>query len=345
MDLTKKTGKEKTDLKNNIEGIVRSAIESQFHTPDLLNTIRSGVVWKAFVEAFTTGGKYQNHFLQHIVDTMKDEDGYRQVNYMVEPLLCSLNKKFYITKCIYFPYSSSYLKDAQEKFVWMLESILIARDLDNFEFAWLPFGISGYEGKSLVSLVFGGSNPVADDFSCNNIDTTIFVGYSPGEKSNISVLCLDRKLDVYQSNGGPLFVDLRALMRKIIHPLSQRLFQDFPIYKNGQVYIGNIEKLASLCNVESEIWSKYQSQLMEAFSGKINDYVMIREDTVKQLYSWVVPIRSEGNNGTLPGESRAGKKYVKNVLQEKLSIPWSEDDLKKIMIKLSPTETPEDKTA
>ena len=91
---------------------------------------------------------------------MEKEEGYRQVNYMLETIMCGRKKDaFFLSKYIYIPSPGQPSDEIQNKFTWILESILAAKRLNNFDIAWLPFNISGYEGKKTHK---GCSIPEAD---------------------------------------------------------------------------------------------------------------------------------------------------------------------------------------
>jgi hypothetical protein len=290
--------------KDQVQKYLQGTLDSGSYTPEFAELLRYSA---NIAESLRTKVTHGNSFLEHINKTLTQvRTAYpRKGNYPVELLRCAISKEYFIHKCIYF-YRADSLKvrddDRQGKFKWMLDSIVSACSLKNFHLAWLPFAIRDYQGESLVSAMF---SPHAD--APQQTPTTILVGYGK-EREDWSVLYLDHEKKNF-TPGGMLYNSLGALMRKIIYPLSLRLLDDFPIYRDGEVHLCNICELARLYECE-QILNKYKKTHSHIFK-KGSDELTVTLPRIKELYDWIAP-------GSGP-----------------LSIPWDSNDYDYIKRKLN----------
>ena len=185
-------------------------------------------------------------FLSHLYNTAnKDTEGARVVTYIAEAVYCANNPNVDFRKHVYFSPIEEKRKEMRDKFIWLLESIMHSRQLKNFTVSWLPFSIAGYQGKSLVG--------IHDQHDRGHFEETFYVGFDPEtDPHRNSVLRLPRHVN-RNSAEGPILDDLKALMRKVINPLSQRLVKDFPIFANGKVKSSNLCCIALAIGAE-DIW-------------------------------------------------------------------------------------------
>jgi hypothetical protein len=90
----------------------------------------------------------------------------------------------------------------------------------------------------------------------------VMIGWGPGHQRarpldpdlrndhDFTVLHLDERVS-HLDRLGDLGCDIRGFLERSIHPLSERLVQDFPILEGGRVFIRNVETIARICRFDS----------------------------------------------------------------------------------------------
>jgi len=253
-----------------------------------------------------------NKFLQ-IIGGLPTEST-RLVNYSIELLRLACDKNFSVHKSIYFWSSKKENKErkrstkckgewAKIKMTWLMDSILACCNFKNLSFSWIPYGISGHLGQSVVSLLY---DEIKNEIT-NTRPASILIGY--GEKVLTSKMDDDKSVlfipHDYDTNltSGRLMHDVRALLKKIIYPLSWRLQNDFPLFKNGVVYYANIEILAKAYDAV-DLLSAFEETLKKR--NAVVDYnLTISKERLDSLFRWVVPeddvkIRPYNNSFVIP---------------------------------------------
>lgn len=292
--------------KDDIKATLENAINLKYYSKEFINLIRHKRSAASFIiEALKDESKAEEEpFLSYVCQRLQvlssNSRTKRQLNYLIELLRCAIDEKFNIYKGVYFfpPQNPSTKStgDLEGKFEWLLRSILAARYIPNYQLAWIPFAIRDYRGKSLVAT----SRPQSSGRN------SILLGYADGDPKSVLYIGSDMHLGV----GGKLHQSLGALIKKVIHPLSKRLLDDFPIYKQGKLYKKNVQVLAYLFGCES-VWVKYENDLDRTFKGKYCSIQNnINESKINKLYKWVL------------------KK------QEDAEIPWVSDDREYILKKI-----------
>jgi len=130
------------------------------------------------------------------------------------------------------------------------------------------------------------------------------LGYADNDPHSVLFIDADKQ---HWRGGGKLHHSLGALIKKVIHPLSKRLLDDFPIYKEGKLYIRNIKELAKLYSCD-DVWESHRRELESAFRGRTrNGCNVIKKKKINDLYTWVLR------------------------KQDDTAIPWEPDDLSYIL--------------
>lgn len=288
-----------------------------------LKDIKSSVVTDAL------HGKHQNHAFLSLVANLPSEET-RLGNYAIELLRLANDPNFYTHKCVYFwpdfkekiVQGNTQHKWAERKMKWLVDSILASSNFKNINFSWLPYGISGHIGQSVISLSYKGqpSNKIN-----NTWPASIFIGY--GDKNLTNSSDEDRSVLFMPHNynehlpSGVLMRDIRVLMKKIVYPLSGRLSEDFPLYKSGKIYIDNIKLIAELFGVSVSL-EGFEKNL-KSRNAKLENGLTISKNKLDSLFNWVA------------SEKMQKKKDVAN----SFNIPWDRDDYKFIRKKLPTNES------
>ena len=155
----------------------------------------------------------------------------------------------------------------------------------------------------------------------NTWPASIFIGY--GDKNltisndeDRSVLFMPHNYNEHLPSGV-LMRDIRVLMKKIVYPLSGRLSEDFPLYKNGKVYNGNIKFVAGLFGVSVSL-EGFEKNL-KSRNAKVENGLTISKNQLESLFSWV-----------------ASEKMQKHKdVASSFNIPWDREDYKFLMKKIS----------
>jgi len=158
---------------NNHEGsddvakTIKEAIELKFYTKKLISLFQTPETADAIISVLSgASDPTEQPFLNHICRTIRklnsNQKNKRKLNYLIELLRCAIDRNFNICKGIYLyapkmPSTSSII-NLQGKFEWLLQSILAARSLPNFQVTWIPFAIRDYKGQSLVSTLSSNSH-------------------------------------------------------------------------------------------------------------------------------------------------------------------------------------------
>lgn len=283
--------------------VLQQCLNEGFYVQRFLHTLMRvrGAVHDALKNP--SGVPPKNAFLRHVVGMCRGDT--RLGNYSLELLMLACNSEFFVKKCVYFwPPNRSATSGAQsdpskwlrDKFNWILESASTCRLLNNFHLAWLPFSIAGHFGQSVVSVAL---EPPREGES---IPTTILIGYGEdlSEHEDFAVMCLRGRYAEHLA-GGVLGRDIRALMRKLIYPLTARLLRDFPIFRNCTLYIGNLEILGTIYGINGVS----QNGLAERFGASVDPKPTIDLPRLRDLYHWVLGA---------------------NAAYGELNIPWDKDD-------------------
>jgi 3',5'-cyclic AMP phosphodiesterase CpdA len=212
----------------------------------------------------------------------KTTEGERLVTYIAEAMYCAVNQQVDFRKHVYFSPSKTKHEEMRNKFIWLLETIMLARELENFTISWLPFSIADYQGKSLVG--------IHGDDESGQYGETFYVGFdSETSRHQKSVLRLPRKVDKH-SEEGPILNDIKALMRKVINPLSQLLVNDFLIFRKGKIYKNNLYCVAAVIGVK-DVWEEdVGKRFARIFKMRPNMWrpKRINISRLNNLNSWVV---------------------------------------------------------
>lgn len=240
-------------------------------------------------------GRFEKH-LRQMVEAAGESA--RSVTYVAEALLCAAYKDCHVMKHVYIcPKDTSETAGKQKienKFRWLCESLLMVRGLNNFDITWLPFAIRNYNGRSLVGI----------RKEVNGRDQDVYyVGFDP-QPNACSILRLPEENDRTASAEGPILADLKAVIAKVVNPLSHRLLHDFPLIKAGKLY--NTHLCAYAKGIKClKIWEEeYQKKFEDAFGTNIAGEGIQMDEIKKklsELYSWVS--KTGGNGRHIPWES------------------------------------------
>lgn len=227
----------------------------------------------------------------------------RSVAYIGEALLCAAYNSCEIMKHVYIcpQYSGeaapTLLK--RNKFRWLCESILLVRELNNYNITWLPFAIRNYNGRSLVGIRTSKAAFSKDVY---------YVGFDVQPDSK-SVFRMPGEAERTASPEGPILADLKAVVSKVVNPLSARLLHDLPLLKDGVLHLSHLQNLAIGIGC-FDVWTDecFEEKIRNAFPPDkivndigVNDILLI----LKELYVWVGKTPDEGPH-----------------------IPWDEKDMK-----------------
>ena len=313
--------------KQYMHSVLTSSLKLGGYNAELLKALR-GDVGNAILNALlpSSVASPDNPFLHHLQDLCREDT--RSGNYALELLRLGIDQDFTVQKCIYFwsdHRANRVLKEnpatwdgTKMKFRWMLDSIIACQSLSNYQLAWLPFSIADHFGQSIVVVALPPTSGV------ESITTTVLVGYGNpllSQREDLSVLCVRGQYASHWA-GGPLARDFRALIRKIVYPLSARLLHDFPIFRDRTIYLGNIRCLSEIFDVAHLVPVEYESRIREA-GTIVNNNPTISQHLIKQLFNWVSRARdSSRKNGTLG-------------IKRTLALPWDGEDYKFLEEKLA----------
>ncbi|NTW72509.1 MAG: metallophosphoesterase [Eubacteriaceae bacterium] len=298
---------------------INKSIENDYYDRDLIALLDGK--WDDIHEALK-GTDNGNKFLQ-LIGGLPSENT-RLGNYSIELLRLACQQEFTIHKCIYFWTNIKENKEKKElygkgewainKMRWLMDSILACCNFKNLSYSWMPFGISGHLGQSVISLLYGGGE------NSNAWPASILIGY--GEKvltnrmdDDKSVLFIPHDYNTSLPSGR-LMQDVRVLLKKLIYPLSWRLQDDFPLFKDGSVYFNNIKILANAYD-SVDLLGEFEEKL-KIRRANIVTTITISPNRVDSLFRWVV------------SDSNA---MVEN--NNTLFIPWDIDDYTYLKNKIS----------
>lgn len=229
-------------------------------------------------------------YLRNMVEAGGEDS--RSVAYIGEALLCAAYNSCKIMKHVYI--CPQYSDEAaptllkRNKFRWLCESILLVRELDNYNITWLPFAIRNYNGRSLVGIRTSRAAFSKDVY---------YVGFDVQPDSR-SVFRMPGEAERTASPEGPILADLKAVVSKVVNPLSARLLHDLPLLKDGVLHLSHLRNLAIGIGC-FDVWTDecFEEKIQDAFpSDKIvndvgvNDMLLI----LKELYVWVGKTPYEG---------------------------------------------------
>ncbi len=274
-----------------LQDSIRKSIDktTNTYTRELIKELRKDTI-QHIINRLSGKTPAEDPFTSHIINRLADKTP-RDTNYFLEIFRCVIDESFKLNKGVYFKANQNNMV----KFKWLCDSILSARNLNNFNLAWLPFSIKSYTGNSLVAALNEKS------------DVTVLIGYHENHdkyyQNKKSVLRIPDNEDMDATDeSGLLYISLRALIRKIIVPLSERLLVDFPLYVNGTLYINNLEFLANIYKCET-VWNEmYKNRFQCIFNEKSDEENMMNESKIDEMYKWVAKV------------------------DDKIAIPWSEVD-------------------
>lgn len=257
------------------------------------------------------------------VFSLPDDTSNRKVNYAIELFRLATDPMFAVTKAVHLCPSTDgegEMSDARAKFLWLVNSALACRGLNNCNLAWMPFCFQKGFNQTLVAV---------DDGSGGRADpANIMIGWGPGDRPgevadpdltnefDYSVMVWNEDHPVH-SPLGDFGRDVRGLYERIIHPLSHRLMKDFPVLKDGRVYWKNIETIATALNYNAEL------KIVEEYLAKHSDEHLNKDDQtisvdkLKKLFQWIL---SQADIRWLSGNNEI--------------LPWCEGDLIKMNLNL-----------
>ena len=273
-----------------------SVINQGYICPELSREAKMRKLDEAIHRAFAGEKPLQegDYFEEHLrVLVKKGEENARSVAYISEALLCAAYSQCRLIKHVYIcPQSlrnETEKNQKMKKFIWLCETILLVRKLTNFDITWLPYAIRNYRGKSLAGISTKKNGKAHDVY---------YVGFDV-QPDSLSVLRLPPEDDRSTSAEGPILADLKAIISKVVHPLSDRHLYDFPFVKEGILYLANLHAMAIGVGC-GDIWtSSYKTRVRDAFEeNKIANDIQMADIKVKlkELYQWVGRTHREGSH-------------------------------------------------
>lgn len=213
-------------------------------------------------------------FEKHINEIQRSNGRWK--NYAIELLRVALHQNFQLNKCVYFwrdnrgiLLGDSIREQTREKFVWLINSLLIYRGIYNCRFAWLPFAFSKNYTQNFVSI---------DPSTPSNGDSpSIIIGWETREddfdlegRDIISVV--EMSADYPESEpAGDLGRDIRTLLTKLIYPLTEYLMKNFSIFKDNTLYWGNLNLIGKIFDCEDLLPTNLEQQFEEAGTNIMRD--------------------------------------------------------------------------
>ena len=143
----------------------------------------------------------------------------------------------------------------KEKFEWLINSIIAAKSAkNNYSISWLPYNIKGLNGENLIEINY------ASDSS------KILFGYSSERENTKTVLYIDRFDPNIRGEGGLIIKNIKSLVKKTIRPLANNVLLCFPLYRDGKIYLENIQFIASKLKIDSREQRYYIKKLRQVYS-------------------------------------------------------------------------------
>jgi len=244
-------------------------------------------------------------FAKHIFDNVrywhkagsKDQLD-RRVNYALELYRLAIDPNFRVMKCIHIcpvrldttKYGQKWTDSSRVKFTWLLNSAFASSGMNNCILSWMPFCFHERFNQTLVSIDSGDPS--------NKEPRGVFVGWGPGEDYDGPIdedLEDDHDYSVFQwhedhaeTEGiGALGRDIRGCLEKVIHPLSHRLAQDFPLLRDGRVFVDNLKYVARVCGFAEEE-EQLEQYAQNAPQHLIAHTPKIKEEQIVSLFNWVL---------------------------------------------------------
>ncbi len=274
----------------NVTDVIRETITKGYFSDGLVSKLSEYKFLDAFLSNLNKREYAKNKYFEYHHTWCKKYP--RQANYILEVIKCNLDKNFWVRKSIYF--SRDKKTKTKNKFEWLVNSIIAAKSPHkNFNFSWLPFEIKGLKEESLVCIHLN----LSDDYN----KTAFLFGYSQEGNDTKSVLFVDPEINHLNTEGGAVHVNLRAIMKKIINPLTIYVENNFPLFVKGTLHINNLKDISMIYGIGDETWNEYEKKLREKYSNKIDSNNAITLEKLKSLYLWIANLRDSKRISTTKG--------------------------------------------
>lgn len=234
----------------------------------------------------------------------------RGVNYAIELFRLATDPQFLVTKAVHLcpcVEGEDARTSAHVKYLWLVNSALAGRGLNNCNLAWMPFCFLKGFNQTLVA--------IDDGLGGLTDPANIMIGWGPGDRRGVVadpelVNEYDYSVMVWNEDHpletplGDFGRDIRGLYERIIHPLCHRLLEDFPILKDGQVYWQNLEVIATILGFTAEF-----EEAKQYLADHSDDYVNKTDKTItpeklNRLFRWILKQddidKLNQNNSILP---------------------------------------------
>lgn len=316
------TRNNKLDEKTLVNAIT-DTITKQYLSEALVDYLKKVNFTERLIESITE--KKDNHtknmFLDKLKEMSKNEKEKRKLNYFIENVRCALENGFSIDKCVYFRIDSKNGSDTKnnqgvkDKFDWLINSIIAAKNANNnYNYAWLPYNIKGLEGESLIEIT-----------AKENESSEIIFGFSRSDEPHSkTVLYVNDKY--YSMEAGAIITNVKSLAIKIIRPLSRYVMECFPFYKDGKLYLNNLEFVSGNLGITKNEWYEYAIRLRTVFTDSNKDIEIVEKskreikEDLKILKYWLWCFLNH----------KISENDEKCDLKDKF-IPWSDSDINSVI--------------
>ncbi len=254
---------------DDLKSAIQETITQGYLSEKLVNYLKNNQFMTRFREVIEAKNNNNNKFLTDLKDKNNDKEK-RDLNYFIENVRCAVDSAFSIDKCVYFNINYEGVKS---KFDWLINSIIAAiNEHNNYNYAWLPYNIKGLGGQSLIEI-----EKTDNTRGEGNPDTSqIIFGFSiDDEPNNKSVLYVSDRH--YNMEAGAIISNVKSLVIKTIRPLSRYVMECFPFYKDGKLYLNNLEFVSKNLGITKNEWDEYAIRLRTVFTDSNKDIEIVEK--------------------------------------------------------------------
>ncbi|MDD5452271.1 MAG: metallophosphoesterase [Desulfovibrionales bacterium] len=275
----------------------------------------------------------KNLFYKALIEIGKKGD--RNAIYALELMKLLDNKNYILRRCVYFwPISEDRRKGGvtldnlrqftAKKFLWLLNTLLAYRGLENAHIAWLPLAFEGCDGQTILCM----EPPDMRQKTTPSVLLGFGEDLDAKREDRISVY----KVTAVPGNnavGNKLGENLRGMLTHIVHPLARRLMEAFPLMREGKICCRNVQNLILVFGLTDDL-----KGALKTFKREIETYDS-RFKSNEEDEEGTLAFNSEGrNNWAIRLKELYEWKYwniektTNDSVLQKGRPPWNEHDYK-----------------